>query len=128
MTAKKDPIEDIRSDVVQEILNNPPNWMISWGITLLFLLFAMVLGISWFIKYPDVIKGNVVLTTEIPPVKLVCKSSGQLQNIYAQEGQVVQKGAFIAKIEDILKKRKDRTEFCVIMCFINNKYGIKYQK
>jgi len=99
MTAKKDPIEDIRSDVVQEILNNPPNWMISWGITLLFLLFVMVLGISWFIKYPDVIKGNVVLTTEIPPVKLVCKSSGQLQNIYAQEGQVVQKGAFIAKIE-----------------------------
>jgi len=99
MSEQKDPINEIRSDVVQEILTYPPNWMIRWGISLLFLLFAMVVGISWFIKYPDIIKGSVILTTEIPPIKLVCKSSGQLQKIYALEGEVVQKGAFIAKIE-----------------------------
>jgi len=95
---------EIRSDEVQEILGHTPNWMIRWGITLLFILIVMLVFISWFIKYPDVIPGKIILTTEVPPVKLVSKTNGQLQRIYIQEGALVDEGDFIAELENPLSE------------------------
>lgn len=95
-------LNNIRSDEVQEILSHVPNWMIRWGISLIFALIAMLVFLSWFIKYPDVIAGKITLTTQIPPIKLVTKSSGQLQKIYATEGVLVQEGDFIAELESPL--------------------------
>ena len=93
---------EIRSDEVQEILSHTPNWMIRWGITSIFLLLLILIGISYFVKYPDVIKGNITLTTEVPPVKLVSKTNGQLTKIYAQNGAVISKNELIADIESPL--------------------------
>ena len=47
---------ELRCEQVQEILTAVPNWMIRWGNTLLLLLLVMLLFISWFVKYPDIIK------------------------------------------------------------------------
>ena len=62
---------EIRSEEVQDILKAVPNWMIRWGNTLLLFLMIMLLFISWFIKYPDVISTEIMITTEIPPEKLL---------------------------------------------------------
>ena len=93
---------EIRSDEVQEILSHTPNWMIRWGITSIFFLILILIGISYFVKYPDVIKGNITLTTEIPPVKLVSKTNGQLTNIYVKNGALIKVNDFIADIESPL--------------------------
>lgn len=93
---------EIRSDEVQEILSHTPNWMIRWGITSVFFLILILIGISYFVKYPDVIKGNITLTTEVPPVKLVSKTNGQLTNIYVKNGELVRENDFIADIESPL--------------------------
>lgn len=57
---------EIRSEEVQEILTKVPNWMIRYGNTLILILIFMLLFISWFIKYPDVISSEVMVTTTIP--------------------------------------------------------------
>lgn len=93
-------IEQIRSDEVQEIISAVPNWMIQWGITLIFGLIVMLLALSWFIKYPDIIFGNATLTTLEPPVKLVVKSSGKLTNILFVDGSSVEKNQIIAEMEN----------------------------
>ncbi|MGE0562258.1 MAG: HlyD family secretion protein [Flavobacteriales bacterium] len=101
--AKKDAIpkiEQIRSDEVQEIISAVPSWMIRWGITLIFGLIVMLVGLSWLIKYPDIIFGNTTLTTLEPPVKLVVKSSGKLTNILAEDGSIVEKNQVIAEMEN----------------------------
>ena len=101
--AKKDAIpkiEQIRSDEVQEIISAVPSWMIRWGITLIFGLIVMLVGLSWLIKYPDIIFGNATLTTLEPPVKLVVKSSGKLTNILAEDGSIVEKNQVIAEMEN----------------------------
>ena len=101
--AKKDvvpKIEQIRSDEVQEIISAVPNWMIRWGITLIFGLIVMLIALSWFIKYPDIIVGNATLTTLEPPVKLVVRSSGKLTNILVKDGSVVEKNQIIAEMEN----------------------------
>ena len=66
-----DQIDDIelRSEEVQEILTEAPNWMIRWGSALFLALIVMLLAISWFLKYPDVIASEAIVTTEIPPQK-----------------------------------------------------------
>jgi HlyD family secretion protein len=88
----------IRSDEVQEILSAVPNWMIRWGITLVFGLILMLVFISWFIKYPDVIQGQVVLTTEQPPVKLISKTNGYIEQLYVEDNTRLTKGQTIAEI------------------------------
>ena len=89
---------EIRSDEVQAILTAVPNWMIRWGITLIFGLILMLVFISWFIKYPDVIKGQVILTTEQPPVKLISKANGYIEQLYFKDNALIQKGQTIAEI------------------------------
>lgn len=93
-------IEQIRSDEVQEIISAVPSWMIRWGITLIFGLIGLLITLSWFIKYPDIIFGNATLTTLEPPVKLVVKSSGKLTNILLSDGSTVEKNQIIAEMEN----------------------------
>ena len=58
---------EIRSEEVQEIISHVPNWIIRWGITMIFIVFLILLSISWFVEYPDIIKAKVVLTTSPAP-------------------------------------------------------------
>jgi len=78
--------------------------MIRWGITLIFGLIVMLVCISWFIKYPDVVQGEVVLTTEQPPIKLVSKTGGYVEQLYFEENAMVKKGATIAQITNPTNK------------------------
>ncbi len=91
---------EIRSEEVQEILSYVPNWMIRWGNTLLLLLLLMVLFITWFVKYPDVISTEVMITTTIPPEKVYAKTSGQIETLLKNDGDVIQKNETIAIIEN----------------------------
>ena len=68
----------LRSEEVQEIISQVPAWLLRWGISLIFLLFIALLAISWFIRYPDVIKASVVVTTNPAPINLVSRSAGKM--------------------------------------------------
>lgn len=90
----------LRSEEVQEILTKVPNWMIRYGNTLFLLLILMLLFISWFIKYPDVIVTEVMVTTSLPPEKIYTRSHGQFEVFLATEGQTVSKEQVLAVIEN----------------------------
>lgn len=93
---------EIRSDEVQEILSHVPNWMIRWGISLIFGIIALFLFLAWLIKYPDVIKGTTTLTTAEPPIKLVSKSAGEIELLQYKENAVIEQGQVIATIRSTL--------------------------
>ncbi|MFT5822541.1 MAG: multidrug efflux pump subunit AcrA (membrane-fusion protein) [Crocinitomix sp.] len=88
----------LRSDEVQEIMSHVPHWMIRSGISLMFLLIALLVFISWFIKYPDVIQGVVTVSSTDPPTRLVSKNSGELQALFFEDGVDVKKGDVLATI------------------------------
>lgn len=93
---------NLRSEEVQEIMSRIPNWTIRWGITLIFVLILLFIFLSWLIKYPDVIEGTATLTTASPPIKLVVKSSGEIQEIKLKDNSIVQKNQVIASIRSTL--------------------------
>lgn len=92
----------IRSDEVQEILSHIPNWMIRWGISLVLGIITLVLFLAWMIKYPDVIKGTTILTTVVPPIKLVSKSAGEIEFLQYKENTDIKRGQVIAIIKSTL--------------------------
>ena len=91
---------EIRSEEVQEILSYVPNWMIRWGNTLFLLLIIMLLFITWFIKYPDVIATEVMITTTNPPEKIYANSAGKFDAILVKDGDVVNLNKNLAVIEN----------------------------
>jgi multidrug efflux pump subunit AcrA (membrane-fusion protein) len=91
---------EIRSEQVQEILSYVPNWMIRWGNTLFLLLIIMLLFITWFIKYPDVIATQVMITTINPPEKIYANSSGKFDAIFVKDLDAVSTDTNLAILEN----------------------------
>jgi len=92
----------LRSDEVQEIMSHPPSWMVRWGITLIFVLLMLFLFLSWLIKYPDIISGTATLTTSKPPIRLVVKSTGEIDKIYIKDNTNIKAGQSIALVRNTL--------------------------
>jgi len=91
---------ELRSEEVQEILSKVPHWMIRWGSVLFLILIALMLGLSWLIKYPDVLESETILTTQIPPQKEFAFITGKLDSIYVKEAQAVKKNTVLAVLEN----------------------------
>lgn len=94
------PINDHQafySEEIHEILTQVPNWMIRWGTTAMIFIFAGILGMSWMIKYPDVLTGKIVLNGEQPPAPVVAKSSGTL-SLFREEGTELVSGEVMGVI------------------------------
>ena len=91
---------ELRSEQVQEILSYVPNWMIRWGNTLFLILILMLLFISWFVKYPDIISTEIMITTTIPPEKLYSKINGQFEVFLTKDGDSVFKNQTLAVLEN----------------------------
>jgi len=90
---------EIRSEEVQEILSHIPNWIIRWGITAILGTVVMILISSWFIKYPDVVTARVTITTPVPPVNIVAKSSGAVKFLI-KDNQVIKKNEALGVIDN----------------------------
>jgi multidrug resistance efflux pump len=91
---------ELRSEEVQDILTKVPSWLIRWGTILIFVIILMLLFASWFLKYPDVVASQIVITTTIPPEKLVAKTSGRIETILVQDKSIVAPDEYLAVIEN----------------------------
>jgi multidrug efflux pump subunit AcrA (membrane-fusion protein) len=97
--AKENEIE-LRSEEVQEILTRIPNWIIRFGSFVILMLLLVVFFVSWLVKYPDVITSPIIITTNIPPEKLIAKTSGKIETILIQDKQNVNQNTPLAVIEN----------------------------
>ena len=91
---------ELRSEEVQEILTKVPHWMIRWGNTLFLFLIIMLLLLSWFVKYPDIITSESIITTEIPPQKEYARTTGKIDTIFINDEESVSKYQKLAIIEN----------------------------
>ncbi len=91
---------ELRSEEVQEILTKVPHWMIRWGNVLFLSLILLLLLISWFVKYPDIILSEVIITTKIPPQKEFARITGKIDTLFVEDTQNVIDGQPLAIIEN----------------------------
>ena len=90
----------LRSEEVQEILSAVPHWMLRWGNGIILLLLVLFLALSWFIKYPDTIQAQALVTTQIPPEQLQAHSTGKFDAFLVKDGDTVQANQPLAVLEN----------------------------
>lgn len=91
---------DLRSEEVQDILTKVPHWMIRWGNVLFLSLILLILLLSWFVKYPDIIASEAIVTTKLPPQKLIARTTAKLDTILVIDNQKVKDNQLLAVLED----------------------------
>ena len=85
---------------IQYLLGNPPSWMMRYGIMVMAGFFLMLLALSYFIRYPDIIEAKVMLVTAHPPIRILAKSSGPVSELLVVDNQEVKTGQVLAVIQN----------------------------
>jgi len=98
----KRKIDDLneRSDQVRDILGQAPNWVIQWGISVVFISVILVLVGSALLSYNDIIPARITITSKNPPAYLETRSSGKLTNIFVDADETVVEDQVLAVIEN----------------------------
>ncbi len=100
---------ELRSEDMQEILGMPPTWMVRWGTSIIFFGIAMLLTVAWLVKYPDIVTAPVNITTTLPAVPVVARTTGYLAQLRVKDNDSVQAGDLLVvlqntgRYEDILR-------------------------
>jgi HlyD family secretion protein len=111
---------ELRHEDVQEILGTPPAWIIRWGTSVVLIGICLLFIVGWIVKYPDIIHAQVQVTTEVPPISVVARTTGYLSKLLVKENDMVKAGDLLVvlqssgKYEDVLKLEKSLAELEVL--------------
>ena len=90
----------IYSEEVRDVLSDPPKTILKWGNTILLGFITVLFLLSWYIKYPDIVVAPVVITTNIPPEKILAKTSGKIEAILVNDKVIVRENTPLAIIQN----------------------------
>ena len=97
--AERDKVEN-RHETIQDLLGNPPSWLVRWGISIFAGIIAILIIGSGLFMYPQIIEAPIIVTTEQPPTWIIAKSSGKIDSIYVTNIKLVSEGDIIAVIHN----------------------------
>ena len=86
------------SEEAQQILGRIPSWIVRWGVTVIFAVFALILIGCCIIKYPERVTATVTITTGNSPVDIVAGGSGNLERILVTNSDSVHAGDILGVI------------------------------
>ncbi len=90
----------LRSTPVKEILSRPPSWLIRWGITVIFGVVILMVLLSIYVKYPDVVEAKATITTMKPPLIVKALSNGKISHLFVSENEEVEANQTLAVIDN----------------------------
>jgi len=80
---------EIRSPELQEVMSGIPGSFLKWGLFLFFSIILAILGVTWFINYPNIVTAPVTITTYNSPASLVAKAGGKIEKLIVSNGDKV---------------------------------------
>jgi multidrug efflux pump subunit AcrA (membrane-fusion protein) len=89
----------LRSMEVNEIISNKPGFLVRWGVSIFFLILLLLVFITYFIQYPDVVAAKAKLTSINAPKEVITKTQGKLMKLIVKEGQSVQQNDLLCFME-----------------------------
>lgn len=90
----------IYSEEVRDVLSDPPKTILKWGNSILLGFITLLFFLSWYIKYPDIVVAPVVITTNIPPEKILAKTSGKIEAILINDKVIIKENTPLAIIQN----------------------------
>jgi len=90
---------NLRSKAFQEVIGEPPNWLLRWGIMAIGIAFLSLFVVGYFLEYPETVTASVRLETANPPIEISAPSIGRIL-VTLPEDTFVSKGTIIGRIRD----------------------------
>ncbi len=90
---------ELHSEEVNDILARPPRWIISWGISLIFIIFVVIILGSVFFRYPEIISAPITVSSRNLPVHLKARTSGKIVSFFIGDSAVVVPGVHLVLLE-----------------------------
>ncbi|GAA4102859.1 HlyD family secretion protein [Mucilaginibacter panaciglaebae] len=87
------------TEEIQDIIMSPPSWLLRWGIVLFFSVMVLIIGLSAFIRYPDIVSAPLKINSPNSPKPVVSKISGKLVKLLVRQNQHVISGQSLAYLE-----------------------------
>lgn len=91
---------ELRSVEYQEIVSQSPRWLIRSGIVLVLGLLLILIGGSYFFKYPDIINADIVVVSENPPAYLAARTTARIDSLFVQDNELINAGHLVAILEN----------------------------
>lgn len=93
--------EDLQkhTEEMQDIISAPPAWLVQWGIVLFFAIMVLIISLSAFIRYPEIVKASLKVNSADSPKPVVSKVSGKLIKLLVNENDEVVVDQPLAYIE-----------------------------
>lgn len=88
-----------RSEEVQTIIDRMPTKGATYAIILTSLLITIILILGFIIKYPDTVDGQISITAQLAPIRLIANTSGRLHLLHENK-TTVNEGEVIAYIDN----------------------------
>lgn len=88
-----------RSEEVQTIIDRMPTKGATYAIILTSLLITIILILGFIIKYPDTVDGQISITAQLAPIRLIANTSGRLHLLHENK-TTVNEGEAIAYIDN----------------------------
>lgn len=87
---------NFHSEEAQEIMGRAPSWVVRWGITVIFVILALIVLGCYIIKYPQTVTAPISITTVNAPSDLTARYDGLLDSVCVGNGENVRTGQLIA--------------------------------
>lgn len=84
----------------EDYLSRPPNWLMRRGTEIIFLFLFLLVVFSSFMKYSDVIRAEILVTSRNPPINLFSKKEGRVVFMNFESGMLVQENEVLAVIDN----------------------------
>lgn len=91
--------EDLVSEEVKEIISYRPHWMIRRGNFVFFSILILMILLTFFVQYPDVVNSSARIVALCAPKFAVARKEGKITAIYIANGQTISKGQHLALLE-----------------------------
>lgn len=90
---------DIRSEAVRDYLEQMPNKLTRWGSAVISIILLIAISLTWFIRYPTLVRSDFKLTTQVAPKPVVARADGRLEKLLVANQQVVSEGQLLGFLE-----------------------------
>lgn len=110
-------LPDIRTGEIDEILGKTPGSLVSWGITVFFVIIALFITASWFFKYPDVVHASIEITGNLPPADIKARTSGKIDTFFVINNQKVHEDQVLGLVEN----PADYSEIVILKTHLNTR-------
>ena len=90
---------ELRSDDVQEIIGTPPRWIVRWGTLVVTGAVFVMVAMSFWVQYPDKVRGRVTITSKIAAVRVNAQKSDLISKIHVEHGNKVKEGQLLVEMQ-----------------------------